>query len=100
MADYFNVEGFEGMWSGGFGTTTSYDVGDVNIVVATSSDIESVQKIAAQINAATATGILTETGATSGGTSSSSQFGGPLQTGTGIVDTGKGVVSGTGRVVH
>jgi hypothetical protein len=65
IAEASQYEGFEGMWSGGVGSTT-YDhrvQGDVNIVVATSSDIETVQKIAQQINAATATGILGPTGA-------------------------------------
>ena len=59
--DYEAYPDFRGMWEAGVGST-NYDVGDVSIVVATSSDIESVQKIAQQINAATATGILTETG--------------------------------------
>lgn len=62
MTDFYGVDGFQGMWAAGVGGGTNYDVGGVNIVVATSSDIENVQKIAQQINAATATGILADTG--------------------------------------
>jgi TP901 family phage tail tape measure protein len=53
-------DNFQGMWGDNTGTT--YDVGGVNIVVATASDVESLEKIAQRINSATATGILGSTG--------------------------------------